>query len=59
MCIRDSPGAAEPTTLTASDLAASKSLVDTCAALLDSRTLYEAVSYTHLLRSCSIVFGKL
>ena len=38
------PGAAEPTTLTASDLAASKSLVDTCAALLDSRTLYEEVA---------------
>ncbi len=37
------PGAAEPATLTASDLAASKSLVDTCAALLDSRTLYEEV----------------
>ena len=31
-------------TLTASDLAASKSLVDTCAALLDSRTLYEEVA---------------
>ena len=28
----------------ASDLAASKSLVDTCAALLDSRTLYEEVA---------------
>ena len=38
------PGAAEPATLTASDLAASKSLVDTCAALLDSRTLYEEVA---------------
>ena len=38
------PGAAEPATLTASDLTASKSLVDTCAALLDSRTLYEEVT---------------
>ena len=38
------PGAAEPATLTASDLTASKSLVDTCAALLDSRTLYEEVA---------------